>query len=483
MEEKLNIVFTAFEADPYFKSGGLGDVAGALPPALAEAGCNVCVFLPKFSGMAEEYKDKLTHLTEFYVPLGWRQQYCGIEVLERRGVTWYFLDNEFYFARNALYGYGDDAERIAFFSKAVLESFQHIPEFQCDVLHCNDWHTSLIPVFLRELYRGNPLYDRIRTVFTVHNLKFQGRFSSYVLSDVLGLADIPAARDQLMRDGGVSYMKGAICYSDALTTVSPTYADEILHAYYGEGLDGLFNEKRDRLSGILNGIDTEEYDPEHDELIPAPYTLRASSGKHKDKAALQKKLGLEVNKDTPIVAMVSRLTEQKGMDLILRILDELLNEDVEVAILGTGDPAYEQALRDIAGRHPGRMSATIAFDRKLSHLFYAGADMLMMPSRFEPCGLSQMIGMRYGTLPVVRETGGLKDTVDPYNRYTGEGNGFSFANFNAHELLFTLQAAIRLYHDDRRTWRALMRHAMKVDVSWNASAKKYIELYQNLMEK
>lgn len=484
MDKEISVAFAAFEATPFMKSGGLGDVSGALPPALSERGCRMQVFLPKAGTIPSQFKEKMTHVTEFIVPLGWRRQYCGIEKLEERGVTWYFLDNEYYFFRDRLYGFYDDGERIAFFCKAVLESLSHIPGMRCDILHCNDWHTALMPVFLREFYRGMPQYDRIRTVFTVHNLKFQGVFPPEILENVLGLAEIPAAAEQLDNHGTVNYMKGALCYSDLLTTVSRTYAREICSAYFGEGMEDIFNRRRDRLHGILNGIDTEEYNPAADGELAAVFSRAQLDGKAADKAALQKELGLEIAPELPLLVMVGRLTEQKGLDLLLRILEELLNgQPVEVAVLGTGDVCYEGALLEIAGRHPGRMRAIPAFDQALAHRFYGGADLLVMPSRFEPCGLAQMIAMRYGTLPVVRETGGLRDSVIPYNRFTGEGTGFGFANFNAHELLFTLQNAIRLFREDSNAWHRLTEQAMAVEVGWQQSAGQYRALYETLCQE
>ena len=481
MSKDIHVLFAIFEASPFIATGGLGEVGGALPPALQKAGCHVQVILPKFQFIAQEFRDQMEHVADFYVPLAWRSQYCGIEKLDYNNVTYFFIDNEYYFYRDGIYGFGDDAERIAFFDKAVLESLQHIPNIQYDILHCHDWHTSLIPVFLREFYHGLPLYDKIHTVFTIHNLKFQGIFPSEVLGDVLGLADIKAAADQLAFLGAINYMKGALCYSDILTTVSPTYAMEIRNSYFGEKMEDILSRKQDRLFGILNGIDTEEYNPAHDRALAATYSVQCPVDKAKNKAALQEKLGLEKSADTPFLVMVSRFTEQKGLDLLLRILDDLLSESVQVAILGTGDRYYENALQEIAWRHPSQMKVHILFDNTLSRLFYAGGDLLMMPSRFEPCGLSQMIAMRYGTLPVVRETGGLKDSITPYNRYTGKGNGFSFANFNAHELLFVLKEAIRVYREEPETWHSLIAQAMSADFSWSGSAAKYMELYQNLV--
>ncbi len=480
-KRKLHVLFAAFEAVPFMKTGGLGDVAGSLPAALKAAGCEVRAMIPKFGTIPAEYRSKMTPVTEFSVSLGWRSLYCGIEQLIHNGVVYYFVDNEYYFKRDKAYGYFDDGERIAFFSKAIVESLQYLPDFQCDVLHCNDWHTALSPVFLREFYQGIPLYERVRTVLTVHNLKFQGQMSDYVLGDVLGLAGIPAAAAQLRSDrDSVNFMKGGLSYSDALTTVSPTYAGEIQSAFYGENMDGLFRRRADVLHGILNGIDTAAFDPAADPAIPAKFTARDRSGKARCKAALQKELGLSREPDVPLVAMIGRLTDQKGLDLVTFVLEELLAHPIQLAVLGTGDPAYEETLRNAALRSNGKMSAHILFDEGLSHRIYAGADMLLMPSLFEPCGLAQMIAMRYGTLPVVRETGGLRDTVVPYNRFTGEGTGFSFANYNAHEMMFTLLDAAALYREDKKTWKKLTDNAMAQDFSWARAAEQYLALYEQL---
>lgn len=481
MKRKLRVLFAAFEAVPFMKTGGLGDVAGSLPQALNKAGCEARVILPKFGTISEAYKAKMTHVTDFYVPLGWRNQYCGIEKLTHKGVVYYFVDNEYYFNREGAYGFYDDGERIAFFSKAVVECLQYLDDFKCDILHCNDWHTALSPVFLREFYRGIELYDNIKTVFTVHNLKFQGQMSDYVLGDILGLAGIPAAADQLRSDRySVNFMRGALCYSDILTTVSNTYVEEIQRPFFGEHMDDIFRRRSNVLYGILNGIDVKEWDPEKDKLIPANYAAADMAGKAACKAALQEELGLEVNPDMPLVVMIGRLTEQKGMDLVQRVIGEILEKPVQMAVLGTGDRRYEDMLRYYAWKYPGRMNASITFDEALSHRMYAGADMLLMPSLFEPCGLSQMIAMRYGTLPVVRETGGLKDSVQPYNQYTGAGTGFSFANYNAHEMLYTIFNAAELFHGNKERWDALVQNAMAADFSWARAAEQYVELYSKL---
>ena len=481
MRRTLNILFAAFEAVPFLKTGGLGDVAGSLPAALRGDGCEVRVMLPKFDAIPPEYRARMTHLADFRVRLGWRDLYCGIETLEEGGVTCYFIDNEYYFKRGGPYGYFDDGERIAFFSKAVVESLQYLPDFRCDVLHCNDWHTALAPVFLREFYQGLPLYENVKTVLTVHNLKFQGQMSDSVLGDILGLAHIPAAARQLRSDSGsVNFLKGGLCYSDLLTTVSPTYAEEIKSAFYGERLDEVFRRRADVLSGIRNGIDTARYDPASDPQLAARFSRDELSGKAVCKAALQRELGLPEEERMPLVILVGRLTEQKGLDLLQRVLDELLAQPVQLAVLGTGERRYEDMLRYFAWKYGEKMRALLTFDEPLSRRMYAGADLLLMPSLFEPCGLAQMIAMRYGTLPVVRETGGLRDSVQPYNRFTGEGTGFSFANYNAHEMKDALCRALLLYREEPERFRALVRNAMEVDFSWDRAAREYRALYRRL---
>lgn len=477
--KKMQIVFASAECAPFVKTGGLGDVAGSLPAALVRAGAEVIVMVPKYATIKDEYKAQMEHFADFYVSLGWRNEYCGLEKLEHDGVTYMFIDNERYFARDYPYGFFDDGERFAFFSKAITESLQHLPAgFECDILHCNDWQTALAPVFLREFYQGLPLYDRVKTVFSIHNVAFQGQFSDTVLEDILGVAHIPAAASQLRCDAcSVNYMLGALRYADAITTVSPTYAGEIQTPEFGEGLDGVLRERSYALQGILNGIDVAGFDPATDKRIAANYTVEDRSGKAVCKAKLQEELGLEVRDDRPLMVMVTRLTRQKGMDLVMYALDRILAGGVQVAVLGTGDRDYEDGLRYFQDKYPGTMAARIEFDPALSQRMYAGADMFLMPSKFEPCGLSQIIAMRYGTLPIVRETGGLKDTVIPYNEFTGEGTGFSFSNFNGDEMGDAVFRAARLFWDNRDAWNQLVTQAMSQDFSWTRSADKYLDLY------
>lgn len=477
--KKMQIVFASAECAPFVKTGGLGDVAGSLPAALVRAGAEVIVMVPKYATIKDEYKAQMEHFADFYVSLGWRNEYCGLEKLEQDGVTYMFVDNERYFARDYPYGFFDDGERFAFFSKAITESLQHLPEgFECDILHCNDWQTALAPVFLREFYQGLPLYDRVKTVFSIHNVAFQGQFSDTVMEDILGVAHIPAAASQLRCDAcSINYMLGALHYADAITTVSPTYANEIQTPEFGEGLDGVLRERSYALQGILNGIDVAGFDPATDKRIAANYTVDDRSGKAVCKAKLQEELGLEVRDDRPLMVMVTRLTRQKGMDLVMYALDRILSGGVQVAVLGTGDRDYEDGLRYFQDKYPGTMAARIEFDPALSQRMYAAADMFLMPSKFEPCGLSQIIAMRYGTLPIVRETGGLKDTVIPYNEFTGEGTGFSFTNFNGDEMGDAVFRAARLFWDNREAWNQLVTQAMSQDFSWTRSADKYLDLY------
>ena len=484
-ESKLHIAFASAEAAPFVKTGGLGDVAGSLPQALKSAGAEVVVLVPKYDTIAQEYKDRMEHLCDFYVPLGWRNEYCGLERLTHGDVDYLFIDNERYFSRGYPYGFFDDGERFAFFSKAVVEALQYLPYaldgFTCDVLHCNDWHTAMAPVFLREFYQGLPLYENVKCVFSIHNIAFQGQFTAKILNDILGLAHVPAAAFQLTcGPDAINYMQGALNYTDAITTVSPTYAEEIKTPDFGEHLDGILRRRAPILQGIVNGIDTTGFDPATDPRIAANYTVEDRSGKAECKARLQEELGLEVRDDRPLMVMVTRLTRQKGIDLVTYALDRILSGGVQVAVLGTGDPEYENALHYFEGKYPGTCAARIQFDPALSQRMYAGADLFLMPSLFEPCGLSQMIAMRYGTLPIVRETGGLKDTVIPYNQFTGEGTGFSFAHFNGDEMGDAVFRAARLFWDDRKAFNGLVENAMKADFSWKRSADAYLALYHNL---
>ena len=478
-KRKLRVLFAAFEAAPFVKTGGLGDVAGSLPGALRRAGADARLILPKAGSIPEAYTGKMQPLASFETDLGWRRQYVGVQTLRQGSVPCYFIDNEYYFRRDSLYGYADDGERAAFFSKAVLDALPHM-DFRPDVIICNDWHTALIPVLYRDRYESQGDWAGIRTVLVIHNLRFQGICRRDFAQDVLGMTDEAALRLGLAQGENVNFLRSAALCSDEIVTVSPTYAGEIQTAFYGEGLDGLFRANAFKLTGILNGIDYKDLDPASDKAIPSRFTREDRSGKAACKAALQVELGLETAPDTPLLVLISRLTEQKGLELLLGILDELMREPCQLAILGTGYPRYEDAFRSAAARYPGRFAAALRFDARLSRRMYAGADLALIPSLFEPCGLTQMMAMRYGTLPVVRETGGLRDRVAPYNRFTGEGNGFSFANFNAHEFLFTLKDAMSLYRDDRSAWDRLVDSAMATDFSWSVSARRYLDLLERI---
>ena len=481
MGKKKNILFAAFEASPFIKTGGLGDVAGALPAHLKNDDFDARVILPLLVSIPEEYKNKMKFVTSYDVKLGWRVQYCGLYSLRKGGVTYYFLDNEYYFKRKQVYGEFDDAERVAFFSVAALETIRYISKnFKPDIIHCNDWHTALMPVYLRELYKGDPLYDPIKTVFTIHNLKFQGQYSKYIIGDVCGLHGTPA-EEQLIHNDAVNYLQGAVIYSDAVTTVSPTYAEEICGEQYGEGLEGLFQSMSYKLSGLINGIDRVSYDPETDKAIAANYTEKTLDKKVQNKLALQRELGLEEDPDVPLFAMVSRLTTQKGANLMAELLSEFRERNMQVAVLGTGDYLYEHAIADFAYHNQSRFAARITFDEQLSRRFYAGADVFLMPSEFEPCGLAQMISMRYGTLPLVRETGGLKDTVAGYWDAGEDANGFSFKDFDANGLRSAVDNALDLWDNHKDIWQKLQKNAIRMHYGWEESAEKYRKLYEGLL--
>lgn len=477
---KKKILFAAFEAAPFVKTGGLGDVAGSLPAYLKNDDFDVRVILPKLSAIPEKYRDQMRFLKDYNVPLGWRNQYCGLFQLTKDNVTYYFLDNEYYFRRDKVYGEFDDGERVAFFAKAILETVRHLPGgFRPDVIHCNDWHTALVPVFLHENYRFAEDYRDIKTVFTIHNLKFQGQYDKFVIGDVLGLDGTPAG-PQMIHDDSVNYLQGAVIYADAVVTVSPTYVKEICTPQYGEGLEGLFTSRNYKLHGIINGIDRKDFNPETDKNIAANYSVKDPGAKAENKLALQRELGLKEDPDVPLFAMVSRLTDQKGAKLVKNLLGDFASKDMQLAILGTGDKEYEDAFAGMAGYMPEKFAARIAFDEGLSRRFYAGADVFVMPSYFEPCGLAQMIAMRYGTLPLVRETGGLKDTVDGYWDYGKKASGFSFKDFDENALKVTVDSAIQLWKNDRAVWKKLQKNAMNREYGWEGSAEKYRKLYESL---
>lgn len=471
----MNVLFAASECAPFIKSGGLGDVIGALPKALQKNGVNVTVVLPKFGDLNAEYKERLELVRNIEVPVGWRQQYCGIEKLVHEGISIYFLDNEYYFKRHGSYGFFDDGERFAFFSRAVLESLPYL-DFKPDIIHCHDWQTGPIPVLLKAHY---PFYEGIKTVFTIHNLRYQGVFPRSVLGELLDLSERYFHIDGLEFHGNVSYLKAGLAFADVVTTVSPTYAEEIQTAYYGENLDGFLRKRSGDLRGIINGIDKEAYDPICDEAIFGGYS--GYEGKMENKRHLQEQLGLSVNEGIPMISIVSRLVEQKGIDLILHVSEEIMRQNVQLVVLGTGEERYEGAFRELAVRYPGQVSVNLFFDDGLARGIYAGSDLFLMPSQFEPCGIGQLLAYRYGTLPLVRETGGLKDTVISYNEFLDRGNGFSFTNYNAHDLLYTIERALWFYRYQPKKWEELSERAMNLDFSWEASSREYKELYEKLM--
>ena len=478
---KKQIIFTAFEAVPFMKSGGLGDVAGSLPAAIKSSEYDIRVILPLVKQIPEKYRAKMKFIKNYEVPLGWRMKYCGLFRLRKKGVTFYFLDNEYYFKRDNLYGEFDDGERVAFFSKAVLETIVNLDVLQPDIIHCNDWHTALVPVFLHEQYMKVEKLRDVKTIFTIHNLKFQGQYDKFITGDILGLEGTPAS-GQMIHDDAVNFMQGAVIYSDIVTTVSPEYAQNICTPEYGEGLDGLFRSRRYKLRGIVNGIDYKEYDPEHDKSVAENYTEETLDKKQASKLALQKELGLPQDPSVPLFVMVTRMTAQKGMDLVTYLLPQMANRDMQVALLGTGDKDYEEDCKLAGMMYSDKIAARIMFDEALSKRFYAGADCFMMPSIFEPCGLAQMMAMRYGTLPLVRKTGGLKDTVKGYWDYGDEATGFSFNDPDANGLMVTIDQAITIWYDEPETWRKLQRNAMETDMSWTKSAEIYRKMYDELVD-
>ena len=477
----MKILFTASECVPFCKTGGLADVVGALAPVLHKAGHDVRVMLPLYASIPQEYRDQMTHVVDFEIRLGWRHQYCGIEALTLSGVTYYFVDNRYYYDRPYVYGLGgDEYERFGFFNRAVLNALPLL-NFWPEVIHAHDWQSGMIPALLRIQYDHLPAYHPIRTVFTIHNLQYQGVFNVKDVQDVLGLGDSLFSADKLEFYGAANFLKSALVYADRITTVSLSYAQEIQTAYYGERLDGLLRARKNVLYGVLNGIDVKEYDPGHDPAIEAPYTADDLNGKIACKRALQEKLGLEVRPDVPLIGMVGRLSNQKGLDLIDYVISDIMQEDLQLVVLGMGDSRYMDLFSWAEQQYSGRVAARFTMDHALAHQIYAGADMFLMPSQFEPCGLSQMIAMRYGTVPIVRETGGLRDTVLAFNEYTSDGNGFTFFNYNAHDMLNTIHRAVKYYREDKPVWRILMKRGMEGDFSWNHSAKEYLSLYDGLL--
>ncbi|MCL2812137.1 MAG: glycogen synthase GlgA [Clostridia bacterium] len=476
----MKILYAASECVPFIKTGGLADVAGALPPQLKARGVEVRVVLPLYGQIVQHWRDQMKLEAEFEVELGWRRQYCGVHSLEHQGVTFYFLDNEYYFNRPYVYGLGgDEYERYGFFCRAILDFLARV-DFQPDVIHCNDWQTGMVPPLLKIQYAHVPFYANITTAITIHNLQYQGVFTIKDVQDTLGLGDDLFTADKLECYGCANYLKSGMVYADEITTVSPSYAEEIQTAYYGERLDGLLRARRGQLKGILNGIDVQEYDPANDPLIYAPFSASAPAAKADNKAGLQKELNLNVDPSVPLIGIVTRLSHQKGLDLIDYVIRELMDEGIQLVMLGMGDAKYTDLFSWAEGAFPGQVAARFAMDNQLAHRIYAGSDMFLMPSLFEPCGLSQMISLRYGTIPIVRETGGLRDTVLSYNKFTNEGNGFSFFNYNAHDMLHSVRRAVRYYREQPEIWRQMVQRGMESDFSWGHSAGDYITMYKDL---
>ena len=475
----MNILYVTSEAVPFCKTGGLADVAGSLPQALAANGDSVSVILPLYETVAVNFRDELRFEKCRYVRLAWRSVYCGLFSAEREGVKWYFIDNEYYFKRPDLYGYYDDGERFAFFSRAVTELLPELPE-KPDVVHCNDWQSALVPVYIRDEAVRDDFYKDIRTVITVHNIEYQGRYGRETLEDLFGLASGWFDDGTMEFDGDVNLLKGAIVTADAVTAVSPTYAQELQYAYFAHGLEGVMAMNANKTHGVLNGIDMTRYDPHTDPNISNHYTAARMAGKKKDKEQLQQTLGLAVRPDTPILAMVTRLVSHKGLDLVCETLDYFMEKDVQLVVLGKGDARYEAFFNYAASRYPGRVAVYLGYSESLAMQIYAGADLFLMPSKSEPCGLSQMIAMRYGTVPIVRETGGLKDTVHAYEAWNGEGNGFTFANYNAGDMCHVICEAIDLWHDEPEAFRKLQKRGMTADFSWTRSAREYHAIYESI---
>ena len=475
----MKILMVSSEVAPYAKSGGLGDVLGALPQALAKAGNEVAVVLPKYGAIKEEFLNQMYYKFFIYVPLGWRNKYCGVFELIRDGVKYYFIDNEYYFGDNELYKW-NDLERFAFFDKAALEILKGI-DFKPDIIHCHDWQAGMIPVLLDAYYKADGFYSNIKTVFTIHNLRYQGLYSIEAVSDFFSVNMGYFTDDKLEFHGCANLLKAGLVYSNLITTVSPTYSEEIKTPVGGERLDGLLRARENSLYGIINGIDYKEYNPRRDELIFEKYNLNNfKNGKKANKIALQQQLGLPQDGEKVMIGLVARLVDQKGLDLIAAVMDDLMGMDIQFVVVGTGEEKYENMFRHYAWCNPEKMSANIMFSNEMAHKVYAACDLFLMPSLFEPCGLGQLIALSYGTIPIVRETGGLKDTIKSYNEFTDEGNGFTFAQYNAHDMLYTIRRAVDFF-SNKDIWYKIVRRAMKEDFSWEESAKKYIELYNNLM--
>ncbi|MBQ0043322.1 MAG: glycogen synthase GlgA [Lachnospiraceae bacterium] len=478
-----NILFVASEGVPFMKTGGLADVVGSLPKCVDKKYFDIRVMLPKYTCMKQEYKDMLTYKTHFYMDFNWKNEYVGILEAVVDGITYYFIDNESYFGGFKPYSGNvlDDITKFTFFCKAALSAMPLL-DYRPDVIHCHDWQTGLIPVYLKERFQANEYFRGIKSIMTIHNLKFQGRWDIKTVRNISGLSDYYFAPDKLESYKDANLLKGGLVFADAITTVSDTYAEEIKTSFYGEGLDGLLNARSRDLRGIVNGIDYDEYCPEKDAFIEYKYDAKNfRKEKVKNKRALQKELGLTEDDKKMMIGIVSRLTDQKGFDLIAYVMDELCQDDVQIVVLGTGEEQYENMFRHFDWKYNDKVSANIYYSEEMSHKIYGSCDAFLMPSLFEPCGLSQLMALRYGTIPIVRETGGLKDTVEPYNEYENKGTGFSFTNYNAHEMLATIRYAEKIYYDRKREWNKMIDRAMAVDFSWNVSALKYQEMYDWLI--
>lgn len=474
----LKVLFVASEAAPFAKTGGLGDVIGSLPKELTKQSIDVRVIIPKYGSIPAEYVNQMVPKAAITVPVGWRRQHSGLFELKYQDITWYFVDNEYYFKRDDLYGYYDEAERFAFLCRAVLKILPQLG-FMPDIIHCHDWQTGPLAAMLKQQYLVRNEYSAIKTVFTIHNLMYQGVFPADILGDLLGLPATVFNADGLEFFGQVNYLKAGLAFSDVITTVSKSYASEIQQPYFGENLDGFLTKRQGDIYGIINGIDCDTYNPADDSAIYANYTWRGTTKRLGNKLKLQAELGLPESRTTPLIGIVSRLVDSKGLDLVAHVMGELLARNVQLVVLGTGEARFENLFQEAARRYPDKVSANITFSEKLAHRIYAGSDMFLMPSRFEPCGIGQRIALRYGSIPIVREVGGLKDTITPFNAVTGEGNGFSFVSYNAHEMLNVIEEALALYQD-KTQWAKLVRNAMRSDNSWQSSANEYRRLYETL---
>jgi starch synthase len=476
----MNVIFVIAEAAPFLKIGSLGEVGASLPAALQRLGVDVRVIMPKYKKIPDYFRQQFKKVSEFKVPVGWRLQYCGLEEMTYQGIKYYFIDNEYYFNRQSIYDEYDKAEQFAFFSRAALESLSHIPECRPDILHCHDWPTALIPLMIRAFYEQDPLHYQLKTVFTIHNMAYQGIFPEEVLYDVLKLDKCFCTEGLLKDKDKIEYMRAALHYADQITTVSPTYAQEIQTAYFGCGLEGCLQQRSGSLKGILNGLNQDVYNPNQDPYLRVPY-LAAAQPKLENKLYLQSLLDLPIKSEVPLLGMVTQLVEQKGIDLLTHILDEVMSLDVQLVILGSGEMRYENMLHYFAEKYPEKLAVRTSYSDELAHMIFAAADLFIMPSRFEPCGMAQMVAMRYGAVPIVRNTGGLCDTIISFEKDAVHGNGFSFDNYNAHELLYTIQHAVKLFCNAPQVWSQIQKNAMHSNFQWENSAKAYMNVYASLL--